>query len=268
MRRHTQTVLAAATGAILLLVAGASPAAAQAATTPTGDQARLDAAIEAFEQRMTDAGWVGEPAEEGDDAAEGEDDSALGDDELNACLGELAVIFENVDSEEFPGQTGMRESLEFTYLPEGAVPETTEEFSFDLEAEETAAAIAVSVEDSGVELLDSFVDKIGAKETGDCMREAMEAEMAADATDEEMPVGDFSFEVENEADLGVGDRSARLTFDLAVELMGIELAFDVDMYLVRVGHDLVIVIHGTFGEVETMSGFDPLAELQTIVDSL
>jgi hypothetical protein len=267
MRRHNRTVLAGAASA-LIACAGASPATALTASTSTADQARLDAAIDAFEQRMTDAGWMGEPAEEGEDDAEGEDDSAMGDDEFNACLGELAFIFENVDDDEFPGQTGMRESLEFTYLPEGAVPETTEEFSFELEAEETAASIAVSVEDSSIELLDSFVDAIGAKETGDCMREAMEAEMAADATDEEMPISDFSFEVENEADLGIGDRSARLTFGLAAELMGIEFALDMDMYLVRVGRDLVIVIHGTFGEVVTMSGFDPLAELQTIVDSL
>ena len=208
MRRHTTTFVAGVATALLVIASG-SPAVAEAPTSQAGDQARLDAAIDSFEQRMTDAGWVGAPAEddEDDDDADAESD-ALGDDEFNECFGELAAVLEDVDGEEFPGQTALRESLEFTFVPAGAVPETTEEFSFDLDDEETVAAFAVSVDDTGTELLDALVETMGAKETGDCMREAMEAEMAPSSSDEEIPA-EFEFAVANEADLGVGERSAR-----------------------------------------------------------
>ena len=271
MRRHVKSVFAGAACSVLL-AAGALPAVASA-----DDQARLDAAIDAFEQRMTDAGWIGEPSEddEPDDTFEPddsfddefEDDSDTSDDPFNECFGELSGLFEDAENAEFPGQTALRESREFTYAPEGAAPETTEEFSFELDAEETIAAFAISVDESGADLLDSFVDTIGAKETGDCMREAMEEEMASSSSDEEL-VSELEFAVENEADIGIGDRSARVSFDMSATLMGIAFDLDFNMYLARVDRDLAMVVHGTVGDVETMSGLDPLAELQTIVDSL
>ena len=46
------------------------------------------------------------------------------------------------------------------------------------------------------------------------------------------------------------------------------MVFDFNMYMARVDRDLVMLMHGTFGTPETMSGFDPLAELQTLVDAL
>ena len=262
MRRHTTTVLTGAACALIVSF-GAVPALAQA-----DDQSRLDAAIDAFEQRLTDAGWVGEPAEEGDDdQVEDEGDLTTGGDDFDACFGELAAIFENVDAEEFPGQTAIRESLEFTFSPDG-VPATTEEFSFDLGNEETAAAVAVSVDDSGLELLDSFVEQMGDKATGECIRQAMEAEMTTDSASPDEVAMDFEYQVENEADLGIGDRSARLTYGFGGSVMGMSMVIDVDMYLARVDHDLVMLIHGTFGSTEVASTFDPLAELQTLVDSL
>ena len=265
MRRHVKSVFAGA-ACTVLLAAGVLPAVASA-----DDQARVDAAIDAFEQRVTDAGWIGDPSadDEPDDTFddEFEDDSDTSDDPFNECFGELSGLFEDAENAEFPGQTALRESREFTYAPEGAAPETTEEFSFELEAEETIAAFAISVDESGADLLDSFVDTIGAKETGDCMREAMEGEMATSSSDEEL-VSELEFAVENEADIGIGDRSARVSFDMSATLMGIAFDLDFNMYLARVDRDLAMVVHGTVGDVETMSGLDPLAELQTVVDSL
>jgi hypothetical protein len=55
---------------------------------------------------------------------------------------------------------------------------------------------------------------------------------------------------------------------MSATLMGIPFVFDINMYLVRVDHDLVMLVHGTIGDVETMSDLDPLVELQTLVDSL
>ena len=266
MRRYTKSIVAG-TAMAVIVSASASPAFAQA-PSQAGDQARLDAVIDSFEQRMTDAGWVGAPAED-DDADESDTDAesdAIGDDEFNQCFGELAAVLEDVDGEEFPGQTAMRESLEFTYVPDGAVPQTTEEF-FDLGDEETVAAFAASVDDTGTALLDQLVDAMGAKETGDCMREAMEADMASSSADEDVPA-EFEFAVANEADLGVGERSARVQFGLDMNFMGMAMVFDFSMYMARVDRDLVMLMHGTFGTPEELSGFDPLAELQTLVDAL
>lgn len=271
MRYPLKTAIVGAASALILSVG------VQAASAQTDDQRRLDAAVDEFEQRMTEAGWVGEPADEDDDDVDedveddaDEDDGAIADDEFTECLGEMAAVFEgNADDDEFPGQTALRESMEFTFQPAGvgSTPETTEGFSFDIEAEETIAAFAVSVDDSGVDVLDTFVDTIGSKETGDCMREAMEADMAADTGPDDVPM-ELEVEVANEADIGVGDRSARLQFAMSTSFMGIPFVFDFSMYMARVDHDLVMVVHGTFGEPETLSGIDPIAELQTIVDSL
>jgi hypothetical protein len=263
MRRHMRTIVAGVATAVIA-TSSASPVSARE-PSQAGDQARLDNAIDSFEQRLTDAGWVGEPAEadETDDDDDGSD--SIGDDEFNECFGELSAILEDVDAEEFPGQTAMRESLEFTYVPDGAVPATTEEF-FDLGDEETVAAFAVSVDDTGTALLDELVDAMGAKDTGDCMREAMEADMGPSSTDEEEI--EFEFAVANEADLGVGERSARVQFGLDMNFMGMPMVFDFNMYLTRVDRDLVMLMHGTFGTPEELSGFDPLAELQTLVDAL
>jgi hypothetical protein len=267
MRRHITTIVAGVATAMFVIASG-SPAVAEAPTSQADDQARLDAAIDSFEQRLTEAGWVGAPAEEDedDDDDDGESD-ALGDDEFNACFGELASVLEDAGGEEFPGQTAIRESLEFTFVPAGAVPETTEEFSFDLDAEETVVAFAVSVDDTGTELLDALVDTMGAKETGDCMREAMEADMASSSTDEDIPA-EFEFAVANEAGLGVGERSARVQFGFDMDFMGMSMVFDFNMYMARVDRDLVMVMHGTFGTPEELSGFDPLGELQTLLDAL
>jgi hypothetical protein len=221
MRRHTTTFVAGVATALLVIASG-SPAVADAPTSQAGDQARLDAAIDSFEQRLTDAGWVGAPAEddEDDDGADAESD-ALGDDEFNECFGELAAVLEDVDGEEF----------------------------------------------TGTELLDALVETMGAKETGDCMREAMEAQMAPSSSDEEIPA-EFEFAVANEADLGVGERSARVQFGFDMDFMGMSMVLDFNMYMARVDRDLVMLMHGTFGTPEAMSGFDPLAELQTLVDAL
>jgi hypothetical protein len=265
MRGLVRMVLAAATsGAIAIgaaVPAGAAP----------DDQARLDGAIDSFEQRMTDAGWSGAPADDDDD--DDGDDSALGDEEFAECLGELATLFEGTAStDEFPGQTALRESLEFTYVPPGepSAP-TTEELSFDFGVEEMIAAFALSVDDANVELIDSFVDQVGAKSTGDCLAEAMNEQLTADTIADELTL-DFETHVANAADIGVGDRSARMEFELSTDLFGMPLTISVDLHMARVDRALVMVLHSIFGSGEIapddVSDIDPLAELGLIADSL
>jgi hypothetical protein len=140
---------------------------------------------------------------------------------------------------------------------------TTEAFSLDLTGE-TVAAFAASVDDANIATVTEFIEVIGAKETGDCMRAAFEAEMALEPDDSEVPV-EFEISVTNEGDLGIGDRSAALGYELtAVFIMPIEI--ELDVVFSQVGSDVVGLVHTVSGE--PTSGFDPVVELQAIVDSL
>jgi hypothetical protein len=266
MRRHISAGLAGA----VIVIAGAAGSQAYA---QADDQARVDAAIAAFEQRMTDAGWSGSPVDDDeDDEADEEDgddaDVTMGDDEFTECFGELAAVIEgSPDPDEFPGQTALSESMEFSYAPPGGdVTSTTEEFTFDMELEETVAAIAVSVDEANTELLDTFVDTMGAKDTGECMREAMTESLETDTSADEIPI-EFDVRVDNEADLGIGDRSARMAFGVSTSFFGMPMVFDVEMFMATVDRDLVMLMHAT-GGAEAASGFDPLAELEALADSL
>jgi hypothetical protein len=154
-------------------------------------------------------------------------------------------------------------SDELSYDPSADDASTTEAFSLDLTGE-TVAAFAASVDDANVATVTEFIEVIGAKSTGDCIRAAFEVEMALESDDSEVPV-EFDITVTNEADLGIGDRSAALGYELtAVFIMPIEI--ELDVVFSQLGSDLVGLVHTVFGE--PTSGFDPLVELQAIVDSL
>jgi hypothetical protein len=253
-----------ATGA---LIAGMVGGAASLAAAASEDEARLDAAMAGFNERMTAAGWESQgPVEDDADDEEDADDAeaeAAGDEAVAECFGEMPAILENDDLDEFPGQTASSESEEFLWPLPADATDTTEAFSFDL-AEETAAAFAVTVDDANVATVTEFVELFGAKETGDCIREGLEAEMAAESDDSEIPV-EFEINVSNEADLGIGDPSAALSFDVSTVFM-VPITLSADVVFAQVGNDLVGVAYTVTGDAQ--SDFDPRAELELIVDSL
>jgi hypothetical protein len=243
-----------------VLVVAVVAAPAVAASAAGDDQARLDAAIDGFSERMVEAGWESQgPADDDDDEEE-----VSSDDEIVAeCFADLGFIFEDLDADELPGQIATSESDEFSYAPAGDEASTTDFLSFDI-TEETASAFAASVDDANVDTLTRYIDILGDKSTGDCLREAFEEEMAAEAQDSDIPV-EFDVNVASEGDLGIGEHSAALGYELSGEFF-VPINLDVDVVLAQVGNDVVGVAHLISGEPE--SGFDPRAELQSIVDSL
>ena len=105
---------------------------------------------------------------------------------------------------------------------------------------------------------------MGAKSTTDCLLEAFEADMATESEDSDVPV-EFDISVSNEADLGIGDRSVALGYELSAVFI-VPIEFDAEVLLAQSGNDVVGVLHAVTGE--PISEFDPRAELQLIVDSL
>jgi hypothetical protein len=254
-----------ATGALITAVVVGTTSLVAASSE---DEARLDAAMAGFNERMTAAGWESQgPVEDDEDDDESEDDDAeadaAGDSAVAECFGEMPAILENDDLDEFPGQTASSESEEFLWPSPADATGTTEAFSFDL-AEETAAAFGATVDDANVSTVTEFVDLFGAKETGDCIREGLEAEMAAESDDSEIPV-EFEINVSNDADLGIGERSAALSFDVSTVFM-VPITLSADVVFAQVGNDLVGVAYTVTGDAQ--SDFDPRAELELIVDSL
>ena len=219
--------------------------------------------MEAFDERMLAAGWVSEgPQEEGDED-EDDEEFAAGDEAFTECFDDLAGLFEDFDADEFPGQVAASTSDEFTYTPATEGPATTAEFSLDL-AEETASAFGATVDDANVGTITDYIEVIGSKETGECMSQAMESAMEAESEDSDVPI-ELDVSVSNEGDLGIGDHSAAFGFELSTTFI-VPITIDTEVVFAQVGNDLVGVAHLVAGD--TASGFDPRAELQTIVDSL
>ncbi len=231
------------------------------ATAASEDQERLDTAMEAFNGRMTAAGWDSQGAVEDDD--DDDDAEAEGDEAVAECFGELPAILEDLDADEFPGQTASSESEEFLWLPPTDAPDTTEAFSFVLD-EETAGAFAATVDDANVSNVTEFIEVFGAKDTGDCIREGLEAEMAAESEESEIPA-EFDVKVSNEGDLGIGEHSAALSFEVSTVFM-VPITLRADVVIAQVGNDIAGVVYTLTGDPQ--SGFDPRAELQLIVESL
>lgn len=266
MLRVPQLLFVGSTAAALT-VATALPA-----TAASDDESRLDAAMQGFNERMTEAGWESQGLPEEATQGTSVEDEDAEDEELTAedeafteCMGELGTLFEGGD-DAFPGETARAWSEEFTFSPPSDAPETTEAFSFDFDAqEEEASAFAVSVDDASVGTLEDFVEVLGSEQTGECIREALEAEMATDSSDAPIPM-EFEMDVTTEGDLGVGEQSARLGFGISANIFGIPLDLDASVLMARVGSDLVAVTH--FATGEATSGFDPVAELQALADTV
>ena len=238
------------------------------------DQARLDAVMEAFNERMTEVGWESQGPSDGtlgnDDDDESSDEPSEGDEMMAECFGDLPAVFEDLEgSEEFPGQTATSSSDEFTF-PAPTTDTATTDSMFSIPDEEELMAMALSVDEAHVDLVGDFVDALGAKETSECMKEAMEADLTVDGetTDPLEALFEFEVDVTTLGDLGVGEDSAQMAFAMSVNMFGQQIDFVGTMVFAGVGNDLIGLIHYTTGTAEPRSGLDPVAELQAIVDSI
>lgn len=232
------------------------------------DQAVLDAAMESFNERMVEAGWVSQgPSDDAFGSAD--DEPSQNDEAMNACFGDLGAIFEGLDQDEFPGEIARSSSDRFTFTPSTAESSTTESIMF-FPAEEEIAALALSVDDAHVEFIGEFLDVFGAKETSDCMKAALEAEMAPDmdGTDAMEIALEFDVQAATQSDLSVGDHSALLTFGISVNMFGAPIDLAGTVAIASVDNHVVGVMHSTSGAADLTSGFDPIDELQALIDSI
>lgn len=243
MRLHAKAVL------VIAAAVGVAPAIAAAATD---EQAQADAVIDAFESRMADAGWVSTGAPSDDD----EDDEEA-DEEFDECVAQFAGL-EGIDEDEFEGTVADAESDEFTFTPESEGVATTG--VFEIPQEETVAAGVLIFDEEHAKVAVEFIEVLGSDEFTECFSEAL----TAAAEDEEFAGAEF--EVDNQADLGIGDQSARLNFSFDVSVFGVSFEGTFALLFARVDRTMVAVIHASTG-VPT-SGLDPEEELQFLVDSL
>ena len=112
----------------------------------------------------------------------------------------------------------------------------------------------LTAEESAVDILDTFVEQLGAEGTVACMTEQ---EVLASAPEE--------VTVSNEGDLGVGDASARLDLAVAMSYDGQEFSSAATFAAARVDRSLVVVVVGGTGG--GAGDLDPVAELAAVVDS-
>ena len=123
----------------LAVVVAAVTGLATVALGAADDQATADAAIAAFNERATAAGWVSEgPAELDEESPE--------DDIFSGCAAEFASV-DAIFTGEFDGATARAYSDQFTFSPEGTQPATTGLFEFALENEEFLAAFVITVDE-------------------------------------------------------------------------------------------------------------------------
>ena len=137
---------------------------------------------------------------------------------------------------QLPGQVAESASDEFSYTAPADGTATTEAFSFDTHRG-VGGAFAATVDDDSVATVAEFIDLMGAKSTTDCILEAFEADMSAENEDSDVPV-EFEVSVSNEANLGIGDRSVALGYELSAVFI-VPIEFDAEVLLAQSGNDVV-----------------------------
>jgi hypothetical protein len=215
--------------------------------TDAEDQAAADDAVAVFNERLTDAGWTSTGPPEVQDSSDFEG-GGFGD-----CFGGFDLYLENTELR-VDGETARAYSDQFTFTGEG--PETTEAIA-DFA---NAAALVITVDESSVEALDTFVAQLGSSETTECLSALPEFEEVAE--------GDMTVDVEwaTESELGVGESSARFTASIDTSGAAGDFSFDLSYDVARVDRSLVLVLYGSSGASPVE--LDTAAELDAMVDAL
>jgi hypothetical protein len=214
------------------------------AAVDADDQAAADAAVAVFNQRLTDAGWTSQGPLIQSGAPEAGEETVFG-----TCLGGFEQYLDYTDRR-FDGETARAFSDDFELVSDDA--EGTVETGY-------AGAVVLTAAESAVGILNAFVEQLGAGETAACI--AQLESFAANSDDE----SSVEATVSNEADLGVGDRSARLDVSVAMTFEGAELTSSATFAAARVDRSLVVVAVGGSGAAGL--GLDPVVELAAIVAS-
>lgn len=237
------------------------------------DQAAADAAIDAFSQRMVEAGFVAGPDDDEPDDTVTDDDDDASDDPFDDCLGDAGIEVPDDPDAPFPGTIAEAESPEFEFAVDDE-PESTEMFDLTPAIPESIAAMISTVDDSSVEQMAQLIDWMGSKAAADCYEQSLLGEMLSTEPDDgEADDGDDDFEMpppeielSNSGDVGVGDRSARIDMSFSMTFM-VQIEMDITMLFAQSGRSMVMLMHATGADGAT-SGVDPVAELQALVDDL
>ena len=109
----------------------------------------------------------------------------------------------------------------------------------------------VSVDEEHADELETLVEVVGSPELVECAQQSIDEQMTPDSgvltSELLLPEDMFQISVDNEADLGVGDASARLHLAFEAAFFGEPLAFDTTLLFARVDRTLVAVLTGHTG---------------------
>ena len=235
------------------IVAGASFGAG-AVSASADDQADADAAIDAFNERMTEAGAFssGPPDMEPLDP---EAEEGL----PTECVGQLDIALD--DGGHVEGETARAFSDDFKFSDDAPASSDPADVVM-LEGDDVNAAV-ITVDEANIGTIDDLVEMVGSEEMATCLEDTFAELMdqaSAEASDVTIP--QFTIEVDTESDLGIGDASAR--FSLTIESQGYSSVST--GWIARSDRSLAFVGLSTTGE--QVSDFDGEAELGDLVDSL
>ena len=234
----------------LLALGAAAPLAFSAiggmsATVDPDDQAAAAAAVAVFNERLTDAGWTSHgPLTQSAAPEEGDESGSERVSAGSSC-------------------TSTTPTGTSTARQRGRSPTTSSSSADGAESVDAtgdtgyAGAVVLTAAESAVGVLDTFVEQLGAEETAVCISQL---QSFASTSDDESSV---ETTVTNDADLGVGERSARLDFSVAMTFEGNELTSSATFAAARVDRSLVVVAIGGSGSAGL--SLDPVAELAAIV---
>jgi hypothetical protein len=246
MKRLVPILVATSLGAAALACAGPVSASAD-------DQATADAAIAGFNERLTEAG--GESSGPPDTTPIDPEEYAA-ENPGSECFGEFATGLDPGGQVE--GETARADGDHFS-LPG------------DDGTDEVDASVVV-VDEDHADIVRDFVDEIGSEDVATCLEEAFgallesEAASAEEGSDETLPEYSGTIEVDAESDIGVGDASAHVRIGTEITYGDESYTSNVDLYVAVSGRSLAGVTVVTVAEPAT--DFDPVAELEALVDSL
>ena len=207
-------------------------------TVDADDQAAADAAVALFNDRLTQAEWTstGPFTESEPDETE--------ETEFGTCLNGFELYLDYTDVR-LDGETARAFSHNFEFASREPTPtDTVGDYGY-------AGAVVITTDESAVATLDTFVAQLGDPDTVGCM-------MDQPAFDEITDVA-----ITNQADVGVGDASARLDLAASMSYEGGELTTAATFAAARVDRSLVVVVAG--GSGTAASALDPIAELAAMV---
>lgn len=223
-----------------LAVAGALALAGSSRPAAANDQQRVSDALASSSLRMLESDFwsVGSGTQD--------------DDFVSACLGGVDAPGQLAP---MPGERARGVSNVYLHQPDAdARPEDGE-----------LVRIAVmAVDDANVSGLDWFVVLLGDDDTASCRRDEFLGAVQLDPGTEGL---ETAVEGDAVADLGIGERSARLDLRITFTRPGSARQLHYAHLVGRVGNTLVVLSVSTFG-AGPFSGFDPETELAALVAEL